>query len=102
MLKEILAAEKKARDAFHEAEKYKAEALAEIEDEKKHIINQRLTDAQAQVEKLKAEHHKSVADAMKAKENDADVAIAFMEKLDGEKHSQWVDDIFNKVVSDEE
>ena len=101
MLKEILEAEKRAREAFHEAEKYKADALAEIEEEKKRIISERLADAQTEVEKLREEHHKSVADAMKAKEADADASIAAMKELEKNKHDEWVSEIFNKVISDE-
>lgn len=102
MLKEILEAEKAAREAANEAEKYKAEAIAETEEEKKRIISERLAEAQAEVERLRKEHHENVTNTMKVRESRSQDDISAMLALDKKMHDTWVSDIFNKVISNEE
>lgn len=101
MLKDILAAEKKAHEWALEAEKYKAEAAAEAEKEKKHILEERLLDAEKEVERLRTEHKQSVASSMQSAEDESRAAIENMRALEKEKKAQWTDEIFARVLRDE-
>ncbi len=99
ILKEILKAEKRAKDFANEAEKYRVKAIAEVEEEKKQIIEQKLEQAKQEAERLKLEHKQSVIDSMKAYEEECKSSIEDMKKIAEKKSADWEDEIFRKVIS---
>lgn len=100
MLKAILEAEKKAREAEIEAENCKASASAEIEKKKKAIIDKKMDEARREVERLRSEHRKAVADSMLSAEKEKSEKEEKLLSLKKEKFTEWTDEIFERVIGD--
>ncbi len=101
MLKEILKAEKKAREAALEAEKYKNEVLSELEKEKQQIKEHFASQAEKEIAKMREEHHLNIVNAMQTKEAEAKAKIDAMQRLDRENHEKWVSELFDLAVKKE-
>lgn len=98
MLKEILEAEKKAHEEADEAEKYKSETLAAIEEEKKQILSRRMEDARKEAERLRSAHRQSVADSMRSVEHSNEEAMAKFKKTEQENFDSWVDSMVKNII----
>ena len=101
MLKDILEAEKKAREAALKAESYKTKAVAEIEKETEKIISDKLREAEAKVAELRAAYQKDVDESMQAAESESRAAAERFLALEKEKSAEWADAVFSRVISDE-
>lgn len=102
MLQDILEAEKKAKKLSQQAEKYRADAAAEVERKRKQMIEDKLAEAKDKVAALREEHKKAVAESMRSVEEENLRTIAFLRSLEKEKADEWAKAIFERVVSDEQ
>lgn len=99
MLKEILEAEKKAKEFTQQTEKYRAETMAAVEEKKKQIIDDALKDAESQVQKLKERHAKDIENSLKAVENSCKEDIERLQKAEKEKSQAWIEEIYGRVIN---
>lgn len=102
MLKDVLAAEKKANEFVHEAEKYKAEAAAEAEELRKKIISEKMKEAEAQVQRIKAGHAEAINNSFKTADDSGKKTMERLLNTEKEKSSEWVEEIYSRVLSDKQ
>lgn len=100
ILRDILEAEKKARESALEAERYKSEAIAEIEKEAAELIDAKMREAEEKVNTLRAEHRKAAEASMGSAEEDGRAVSERLKKLEKEKSAEWIETVFGRVISD--
>lgn len=101
MLKDILEAEKRAREIEREAEKIRADAVAEVELKSKQMIEEKLAEAKAKVEAMREEHRKAVLDSMRETEEDNKKTIEAFLAAEKEKSEEWAETIFRRATAQE-
>ncbi len=99
MLKDILAAEKAARDAEKQAQAFKTEIISQTQAEKAQIIEKRIKQAEADIEQMRLEHKAKVDKAMAINEAAAENTKAALIRCQQENSAKWVAEIYNRVIN---
>ena len=102
MLRDVLAAERKANEFVHEAEKYRAEAAAEAEELRKKIISEKMKEPEAQVQRIKAGHAEAISNSFKTADDSGKKTIGRLLDTEKEKASEWTQEIYSRVLSDKQ
>lgn len=101
ILRDILEAEKRAKELDAQAEKYKADAAAEIEREAEKLTAEKLKEAEEEIARLRAEYEKSAEESVKSAESEGHAVSEKFSVMEREKSAEWIDAVFNRVISDE-
>ncbi len=98
MLKDILEAEKKAREEATENKKYKAERMASIEEEKNQIISRRVQQAHDDAERIRSGHRQSVAESMQSIEQSCKESKTKFKILESNDADMWIQELYERVI----
>ncbi len=99
MLKDILDAEKKARESQKQAESYIAEVKENIRQEMNQILTDRIQDAQNEIERMQQEHKAAVDKSLASSEQAAKNSKIELEKKERECMESWVNELFIKTIT---